>query len=362
MPPDRPNCSWLVILILYYALFLPCFPLCISRISPRPYYYYLLAMLRAFAIPIALIALLIPSLVQAVQPCYYYDGDQTPNNTVCSGSLACCGDTATCTQNRLCHNPGDPPSVFVRGPCADKTWDSSLCPQICLYGEFAFREAVGRLALTWLPDESDGVFPRVKQCNDTSWCCYSITSPAGISAADTCCRNGAGVFLDSTGNVISGPASSSSSRMSATPTSIHSVAKASLSATPTSTLNVTSTTHDSGLSTGAKAGIGVGVGVGALLVVATGLIIWLLARRRKNNAASSTSSHTHEKDANLPVYAHYADQTTQPSQPPEPPAEVVGSMPGHRHNDAGRVEAEDRPQSPRELPGDGIRAEDRDEK
>ncbi len=64
--------------------------------------------------------------------CFAFDGDGYDNNTICPGSNSCCGYEATCLSNKLCHNPGDGPDVFVRGPCALETWDST-CPQICLY-------------------------------------------------------------------------------------------------------------------------------------------------------------------------------------------------------------------------------------
>lgn len=69
--------------------------------------------------------------------CFYYDGEQAANNTLCPGSSSCCGITATCVSNRLCHNAGDASNIYVRGPCAvnpaTNGWDSS-CAQVCLYG------------------------------------------------------------------------------------------------------------------------------------------------------------------------------------------------------------------------------------
>lgn len=65
--------------------------------------------------------------------CYRWDGGVTANNTRCPNSNACCGPTATCLSNRLCHNAGDGPNLFVRGPCAVRGWDPD-CAQICQYG------------------------------------------------------------------------------------------------------------------------------------------------------------------------------------------------------------------------------------
>lgn len=66
--------------------------------------------------------------------CFRFDGQVSANNTKCPNSNACCGPRATCLSNRLCLNPGDPPSRLVRGPCAVRGWDDS-CTQICTYSD-----------------------------------------------------------------------------------------------------------------------------------------------------------------------------------------------------------------------------------
>jgi hypothetical protein len=66
--------------------------------------------------------------------CFGFDGDAYTNNTICPGSNACCGVTATCLPNRLCHNIGDAAGTFVRGPCALDPYDPTTCAEICLYG------------------------------------------------------------------------------------------------------------------------------------------------------------------------------------------------------------------------------------
>lgn len=66
--------------------------------------------------------------------CFGMNGLSYPDNKICPGTNACCNVIATCLPNKLCHNPGDPESRFVRGPCAVKGWDDS-CAQMCLYSE-----------------------------------------------------------------------------------------------------------------------------------------------------------------------------------------------------------------------------------
>ena len=92
-------------------------------------------MLRLLTVPVALATFLLQASAQNLQDCYGYDGAVQSDNVVCEGSGACCNAQATCTEQRLCHNEGDPENVFVRGPCSSRNWDGSICPQLCLYGK-----------------------------------------------------------------------------------------------------------------------------------------------------------------------------------------------------------------------------------
>lgn len=85
---------------------------------------------------VVLLAILPTVLIQRciAATCYGYDGSAATNNQVCPGSNACCGASATCLSNRLCHNVGDGNGTFVRGPCAVKPYDPQTCAEICLYG------------------------------------------------------------------------------------------------------------------------------------------------------------------------------------------------------------------------------------
>lgn len=90
-------------------------------------------MLRLFTWPVVLATLVLRVQAQDLQDCYAYDKEVQSDNVVCEGSGACCNAEATCTEQRLCHNKDDPPNVFVRGPCSSRSWDPSICPQLCLY-------------------------------------------------------------------------------------------------------------------------------------------------------------------------------------------------------------------------------------
>lgn len=132
--------------------------------------------------------------------------------------------------------------------------------------------------LTSTAAETDLIFPRVRQCSDGSWCCYNLdTSDDG----SRCCAAGQGTFLDSEGQVINGAVSSTSTASVARSTSSRAPVSLSTSAAPSLTGG-----SDSGLATGAEIGLGVGIGFGVLLLVAVGVIIWLLRRRRNNEEKS----------------------------------------------------------------------------
>ncbi|KAK3396223.1 hypothetical protein B0T20DRAFT_358230 [Sordaria brevicollis] len=131
---------------------------------------------------LALAALCCLTAIRGVnsETCYGYDGQAFVGNTKCPGSDACCGTKHVCVSNRLCHDPGDKPDVYIRGPCASKPYDSEKCAQICLYEK----------------DDSNkgGFLPRVTVCNDGSLCCENDPD---------CCEKGAGVFLDENGVIVS---------------------------------------------------------------------------------------------------------------------------------------------------------------
>ncbi|MBE3041604.1 hypothetical protein IMZ48_03295 [Candidatus Bathyarchaeota archaeon] len=99
---------------------------------------------RAFTLILAFAT----ALAQAAT-CYGVNGVEFPNQIICPGSSACCGEGATCMGNRLCHNPSDEQDEFVRGPCAEDPYDESKCAAICAYSTVLFLgKSLGSVWLT----------------------------------------------------------------------------------------------------------------------------------------------------------------------------------------------------------------------
>ncbi|KAE8447841.1 hypothetical protein EG329_010070 [Mollisiaceae sp. DMI_Dod_QoI] len=202
--------------------------------------------------------------------CFGFAGTAYPDNVICPGSQACCGVNATCLSNRLCHNPGQNNSTFVRGPCAVSPYDPNTCAEICLY------------------NETTGFLPRATICEDGRYCCDDLPN---------CCEAHEGVFLDNTGDIVitlpisnsitslaSSPTLSPSSTTSS-PTSDSSTqtngSSAKTSAADSSASSSTITSSSSGLSSGAKVGLGVGISVGAIVLIGLAIIIWYQRQRLK---------------------------------------------------------------------------------
>lgn len=125
-------------------------------------------------------------------------------------------------------------------------------------------------------DEEKGLFPRVTICGDGSFCCNKD--------GDHCCDDKKGTFLDKSGNIAKGPATTTLSwgpeRTSSgyqTVTATHTTVTTAVntpSQTPTS-----SPTPDESNNNAAKIGAGVGVPVGVLAI--GGLAAFFFLRRRK---------------------------------------------------------------------------------
>ena len=272
--------------------------------------------------------------------CYGYDGTAATDNQVCPGSNACCGDTATCLSNRLCHNEGDSNGTFVRGPCAVQPYDPNTCAEICLYGNSS--PSLSKIALhitNFSADEIGGFFPRVTICDNGSYCCNDDVQ---------CCSAGRGVFLDSTGAIVSSPpsstiniistassitsASSVTSASASTTTSITTSPTNSPAQTPSSMASATASSSpstadtSSGLATGTKIGLGVGVPLGVLVLGVLASTVWYQRRRIKIAEAqaqqgrdpnyypppNAQSAREWEMQQQYPIIAHELDQYKSP--------------------------------------------------
>ena len=278
-----------------------------------------------------------------VTHCYGFDGTSYANNTVCPGSLACCGIDAVCVSNRLCKKPGAPPNQFIRGPCAKKPYDKEKCALICQYGKRRAHKTTlckSGANATQSDENVHHKFPVVTQCDNGSFCCDNVPD---------CCENHGGTFLDERGNMDNESASKYISwgvdrtasgyntaspppvtlpsytppRESTAKTTAESTAKstdtssekstdtsaakstASASNTAASPADITSSiailgptpdwdpagpsdTGDGDKSKKLKIGLGAGVTAGVLLIVGV-LALCLLRRRRRPKPTSSTS-------------------------------------------------------------------------
>lgn len=258
--------------------------------------------------------------------CYGVSGFAYFNNTKCPGSNACCGVGATCLSNRLCHNPGDGPDTFVRGPCATNPYDRNTCAEICLYSKYLcpglssssfavrvsgeiFRDDLKRQAS--LPnanpceDEStidNNFLPRVSQCSDGSWCCNNDPQ---------CCGTGGGTFLDEFGNIASAPASTILSYppgVTTITTAASSLAAAPLLSTTSASTSVSSSLGAAASTTSSSAGaattvvveqavdstslkVGLSLGI-PLAAIAASLGVWFYSwRGRKRRLAAANVVH-----------------------------------------------------------------------
>ncbi|KAF5663856.1 hypothetical protein FCIRC_11041 [Fusarium circinatum] len=203
--------------------------------------------------------------------CWGVDGKQWTNNKQCPGSSACCGEGATCMPNRLCKNKGQGENEFVRGPCAVAPYDKKKCAAICLY------------------EERNNRFPRVKRCEDGSYCCWE-DDPG-------CCAGKRGVFLDSKGNIEDDATSSivslieTTSSTETTPTIIIAASTTTSSdPSPTSDDMEETNARTTDSSQGMKIGLGVGVPAAAIIA---GLSVWLFLRKKtaKHQDQITATSH-----------------------------------------------------------------------
>ncbi|KAK4163869.1 hypothetical protein QBC43DRAFT_318848 [Cladorrhinum sp. PSN259] len=237
----------------------------------------------------AMILLLVSIPAVNAETCYRLDGQVMVNNRRCPGSNACCGEAATCLSNRLCHNDGDPPDLFVRGPCYMNGWNGNTdCAQICLYNETATNR-----------------MPRVNVCADGSLCCDDNKN---------CCAEKKGIFLDENGIKVSARAtgvtlsfppgvsstSISSSTSSSSTTSTTAITTTLTTQTTPSTPTGTGSGNSESSSTNAadsdataessssdSTGLKVGLGLGIpLAVIVSALLVYCLLRRKQKAEAA----------------------------------------------------------------------------
>ncbi|KAJ0423272.1 hypothetical protein BJY00DRAFT_278949 [Aspergillus carlsbadensis] len=217
----------------------------------------------------------LPDLNEVNQPCF---PDSNAIRMCCasnrsnpSGGFLSNGRTSdTCMENGLCKNVArdvdeDDNTVVVteywRDLCTSSEWPEDNCVDVCSQGDDA--------EVTVQVTPCDGTE------NSTEWCCGSSTD---------CCGTDAAVTIAAILPALASRNASSTSTSSTSSTSATSPLTTTTSPPTTPTPDESSTepivsTSDSGLSTGAKAGIGVGSAAGAILLIAAAAFLW--ARRRK---------------------------------------------------------------------------------
>lgn len=138
--------------------------------------------------------------------------------------------------------------------------------------------------------------------NSTTWCC-------GDKNTDCCAENSsvkkytiAEVFGDPIPTSTSSQSSAASSQTSATsqPTGSQSSA-----ASPAST--TTASSGNSGLSTGATAGIGVGVALGAIALIALAVMLYRRSQTKKRAQAAAPPYAAHEQYKPSEIYRYEAE-------------------------------------------------------
>lgn len=100
----RRHSSPCVIQLLFVILFL--FGLCLCAMMPWFYFCFFTLLSKALA-----------HSAESLISCYGFGNWEYRNNTACPGLNACCGSEATCTSNRLCHNPEDGSETSGRISC-----------------------------------------------------------------------------------------------------------------------------------------------------------------------------------------------------------------------------------------------------
>jgi len=152
---------------------------------------------------------------------------------------------------------------YYRSGCTDPTWDSPICPKLCLG-----------------PDDNIDSGQGIESCSDgpNHYCCAD-------SQHEDCCSNSTSIFTLGLADIVT------------TIPYISSLASA--TATPTTSLVTggpqNNSSHDGGgVSKAVCIGVGVGVGVGGVLAILLGVFLFLRYRRRRAAASQSSRSRAVE--------------------------------------------------------------------
>ncbi|KXJ90787.1 hypothetical protein Micbo1qcDRAFT_225662 [Microdochium bolleyi] len=241
--------------------------------------------------------------------CYFGPGQQAASNFIPCGNYAydtysCCQAGDNCLASNACFNYRG--GVTYIAGCTDSTYNSTKCPK---KGSFASQQWSGLV----LCDQKAGTWTNCKEADGATnvqdpnrQCNCDGKQPLFTNSATLKQVAGLPLGLSSSISWVSGSTptatsptvtpSASSAPTSATSASTNGGSSSAMSSAMSSNTSVTApaqTASDgsgSGLSQGATIGIGVGCGVGALLLIAVGVIAWMLRRRRRADEHRSVKS------------------------------------------------------------------------
>ncbi|KAI0468270.1 hypothetical protein F4859DRAFT_491027 [Xylaria cf. heliscus] len=259
----------------------------------------------------------------AASKCYYPDGSAATGDSPCNPNAdvsACCGSSSdsTCLNNNLCE---DGKGRVIRGSCSDQSWSDPACPRYCLSFKFGGEDLIPCTNVT-----KDNV----------SYCCDG--------AIDNCCNSGDGRFqvlpyptsAIATWNaaatqfkllpgvsISSSTSSSSTVSSSTTTTTLPSSTTSSAPTTPppsSSSAAPDTSTGNSGLSTGAQAGIGVGVAGGVVLAALLGYLFWRVQKTQNAlKEQQALNSHQHQMTSYTPNTTMADNGASDQYKSPDPP-------------------------------------------
>lgn len=102
----------------------------------------LLGIIRQMMISIIILCMFTAKVIVS-QDCYAPDGSTITSFSICdsaNGASLCCATGDTCLTKGLCQNPF---GNLYRGACTDRSYESALCPSICISGK-PLRSALSR--------------------------------------------------------------------------------------------------------------------------------------------------------------------------------------------------------------------------
>ncbi|EPS39096.1 hypothetical protein H072_7127 [Dactylellina haptotyla CBS 200.50] len=277
------------------------------------------------------------NLVAAAAQCYFPDGTFAPQeyqpcniHAAASGEAAmCCAlnngtSSETCLGNGLCSGPlSEGSSIYWRGACTDRTWESPFCKDICVW-----RGATYNWHIAPAP---------VMLCEDEKSCC------GGAEVGGKCCSERSGLLLATNFQVV---VTATTYAPLTSPTTTPNTSAANRGTTTSSTLpSNTASEKDSisgeptsGVSSHLKIAIGVSAGILIVSIIATAFLVRFCLRRKYGlNGPAVYEKNSHgplEIGTSQTIYngrigtEGYAELEYSPPQLHSPPQELNSPLQG----------------------------------